>query len=72
MTRDDLAKHAREHFGYSERMVQDLLDAYDLGVQAEREARTKESTGVPALDAAVHADMTGARPAQSVKVPCGA
>lgn len=38
MTRDDVIRMAREVWGYSERMTQDLLDCYDSGAAAEREA----------------------------------
>lgn len=41
MTRDEVIEMAREVWGYLERMPQDLLDAYDAGVAAEREACAK-------------------------------
>ena len=38
MTKDELANQSRNTLGYSERMTQDLIDAYDFGAVAEREA----------------------------------
>ena len=42
MNREDIARYSREVWGYSERMIRDLLSAYDLGVQNEREACARE------------------------------
>lgn len=38
MTKDELINHSRNILGYSDRMTKDLIDAYDLGAAAEREA----------------------------------
>ena len=41
MTKEELRDLSLNTFGYSERMTQDILYAYDLGEQAEREACAK-------------------------------
>lgn len=38
MTREDIIRMAKEVWGYSELMTNDLANAYDMGVANEREA----------------------------------
>lgn len=41
MTREDIVRMAKEVWGYSELMTNDLANAYDMGVANEREACAK-------------------------------
>ena len=54
MTKDEIRNHATNVLGYSERMTQDILDAYDLGAQAEREACLAAVEGVMVTDHALN------------------